>query len=74
MQAVERIILGWLVGKIIIIILIFRVSTSKNKNIDDGVKETCATLSTQVNMESTTGSKIQQYQVHEFFAFLCILS
>ena len=74
MQAVERIILGWLVGKIIIIILIFRVSTSKNKNIDDGVKQTCATLSTQVNMESTTGSKIQQYQVHEFFAFLCILS
>ena len=73
MQAVERIILGWLVGKIIII-LIFRVSTSKNKNIDDGVKETCAILSTQVNMESTTGSKIQQYQVHEFFAFLCILS
>ena len=73
MQAVERIILGWLVGKVIII-LIFRVGASKNENIDDGVKETCAMLSTQVNMKSATGSKIQQYQVHGFFAFLCIIS
>ena len=32
----------------IIIILSFRVGTSKNKNIDNGVKETSAIMSTQV--------------------------
>ena len=31
LQPVGRITLGWLVGKIIIIILSFRVGTSKNK-------------------------------------------
>ena len=38
--AVERIVSGRSVGKIIIIILSFWVSTSKNKNIDHRVKET----------------------------------
>ena len=33
-QAVWRIILGQLIGKIIIIVLSFRVRTSKNKNMD----------------------------------------
>ena len=46
------IILGWLVGKIIIIILSFRVSTSKNKNIDHWGKETCAFMSIQVTYET----------------------
>ena len=40
-QAVRRIILGWSVGKILII-LSFSVSTSKSKNIDHQVKEACA--------------------------------
>ena len=44
-RAVGRIISGQSIGKIII--LRFRVGTSKNKNIDHGVKETCAIKSTQ---------------------------
>ena len=32
------IISGWLVGKILIIILSFRIATSKNKNTDHRVK------------------------------------
>ena len=39
----QEIILGWSVGKIIII-LSFRVSTSKNNDTDQQVKETCATM------------------------------
>ena len=46
-RAVGRIIWGWLVVRIIII-LSFRVATSKNRNIDRGVKETCTSMSTQV--------------------------
>ena len=38
-------------GKITIIILSFRVGTSKNKNIDHRVKETYAIMSTQVTYE-----------------------
>ena len=42
-RAVRRIVSGQLVGKIIIIIILsFRVGTSKNINIDHQVKETCA--------------------------------
>ena len=43
-RAVRRIVSGQLVGKIIIIIIIlsFRVGTSKNINIDHQVKETRA--------------------------------
>ena len=44
-KAVERIISGRSVGKIIII-LIFSFDTSKNKNIDHRVKETLPILST----------------------------
>ena len=53
-------------GKIIIIILSFRVGTSKNKNIDHRVKETCAFMSTQVTCETGHFSVlvIQQCQVH----------
>ena len=64
---VERIILSPSIGQIIII-LSFRVDTSKNKNIDHRVKKTCAILSTQVTYETkpTTSiySMIQQCQVH----------
>ena len=47
----ERIISGRSVGKIIIIILSFRVGISKNKNIDHRSKETCTIMSTQVTYE-----------------------
>ena len=42
------------VGKIIIIIIIisFRVGTTKNKNIAHQIKETCAIMSTQVTHET----------------------
>ena len=36
----------------IIIILSFTFGTSKNKNIDHRVKETCAIISTQVTYET----------------------
>ena len=49
-RAVRRIISGWSVGKIIII-LNFRVGISNNENIGHHVKETCATMSTQVTYE-----------------------
>ena len=51
--AVGRITLGRSVGKIIIIIINLRVrnDTSKNKNIDHGVKETCAIMSKQATYE-----------------------
>ena len=48
LRAVGRIIMGWLVGKIIMIILSFRVGTSENKNSDTRVKGTCAIMATQV--------------------------
>ena len=49
---------------VMIIILSFRVGTSKNKNIDHGVEETCAIRST-LDMKSITALylEIQQYQV-----------
>ena len=64
---------GWLVNKIIII-LSFRVGTSKNKNIDELAKETWAIMSTQVTCETDHISLIviQKCQVHYFFCFLCI--
>ena len=42
---------GRSVGKIKIIMLSFRVGTSKNKNVDHRVKETYAVMSTQVTCE-----------------------
>ena len=43
---------GRSVGKIKIIMLSFRVGTSKNKNVDHRVKETYAVMSTQVTCEA----------------------
>ena len=40
--------LFWSVGEILIRMLSFRVSTSKSKNTDHPVKETCATMSIHV--------------------------
>ena len=75
-RAVERIISGRSVGKIIMI-LSFRVGTSKNTNIEHRVKETCDIMSTQVTYyeidhisllrNSTISSALN-------FCFLCILS
>ena len=50
----------------IIIILSFWVGTSKNKNIDHRVKETCAIMSTQVTCQTDHIPllAIQQCQVH----------
>ena len=50
--AVGRIISGQSLGKIIIITLSFKAGASKNKNIDHGVKVTCAIMSTQVTYET----------------------
>ena len=44
--------LGWSFGKILIIILSLRVGTSKNKNTEHCVKETCAIMSMQVIYET----------------------
>ena len=47
------------------IFLDFRVSTSKNKNADHRVKETCAIRSIQVTYETTSiYSVVQQCQMH----------
>ena len=51
-RALGGIILGRLVGKIIIRILSFRISISKNINIDHGVTQTCAIMSPQVTYET----------------------
>ena len=51
-RAVGRIISGRSVGKILIIILSFKVGTSKTKDTDHRVKETCATMSIQVTYET----------------------
>ena len=64
--------MGQLVGKIIIVILSFRVSISKNKNIDHRVKETCViSCQHKLHMKLTMSlfSVIQQCQVHEVFVF-----
>ena len=53
-RVVRRITSGRSVGQIIIIMIIlsFRVGTSKSKNVDHRVKETCAIRSTQVTYET----------------------
>ena len=58
------------VGKIII--PSFRVGTSKNKNIDHGVKETCAIMSTQVACESDHISFTSDSAMSSALIFLCI--
>ena len=75
MQAVRRIIWVQSVSKIIIIILCFRVGTSKNKNIDHGAKETCAIMSTQVTYENDHISLLQDSTISSAlnFSLSCIL-
>ena len=51
-QAVWRIILGWSVGKIMII-LSFRVNTAKNKNTDHQGKETYAMFGLPIQTENS---------------------
>ena len=53
-RAVGRIMSGHSVGKIMIIIVSFKVGTSKSKNVDHRGEETCAIMSTQVTCEKTT--------------------
>ena len=62
---------GRLIGEIIIIILRFRVGTSKNKNIDHRLKENCTICQHKLHMKRTTYlySVIQQCQVHSSFVF-----
>ena len=58
------------------IILSFRVRTSKNKNIDHGVKETCAIMSTQVTYEIDHVSLLHDSTISSalnfcFYVFCC---
>ena len=63
--------MGQSVGKIIIIILSFRVDTSKNKNIGHGVKETCAIMSTQVTYKiSHIQTRFNNIKCTNFLFFL----
>ena len=70
-----RIILGQSVSKITIIILSFRVSTSKNKNADHRVEETCAIWSIQVTYETDQISLLRDSTMSNAlnFCFLSIL-
>ena len=52
LRAVGRTCSGRSFGKIIIIILSFKVGISKYKNINHRVKETCAIMPTQVTYET----------------------
>ena len=54
----------------------FWVDTSKNKNIDHGVGETCAITSTQITCEIDHISLLQDSTISSAlnFCFLCILS
>ena len=66
---------GQSVGKILIIMLGFRVGTSKNKNADHRVKETCAIMSVQITYESHCVSLLRDSTMSNVlnFCFLCIL-
>ena len=70
--AARRIISGQLVGKIITIILSFRVSTSENKSHDHRVKETCDIRSIQVTYETNNISLLQDSTMSNVLIF-CIL-
>ena len=72
-QAVERIISGWLVGKIIILILNFRFGLSKSKNIDDGVKETCAIMLRKVTYEVNHISLLWDSTISSALDFLFVM-
>ena len=75
-QTIERIISGRSVGKIMTIILRFRVGASKNKNVDHGVKKTCAIMSTQVTYEINHIPLLSDSIISSAlnFCFICILS
>ena len=66
---------GLSVGKILIIMLGFRVGTFKNKNADHRVKETCAIMSIQVTYETPYISLLRDSAMSNAlnFCFLCIL-
>ena len=75
-MAVGRIILGWSVGQQNNNNLNFQGRhTSKNKNIDHGVKDTCAIMSTQVTYKINHVSLLQDSPISSAlnFCFLCIL-
>ena len=61
------------------IILSFRIGTSKNKNIEHGVKETCPIISTQVTYKIDHVSLLQDSTISRalnfkfFYAFCCNL-
>ena len=57
------------------VILSFRIDTSKNKNIDHGVKKTCAIMLTQVIYEIDQVSLLQDSTISSAlnFCLLCIL-
>ena len=62
----------------IIIILSFRISISKNKNIDHGVKQSCAIISTQVTYELNHISVLGHSTISSalnfcFYVFYCDL-
>ena len=64
---------GWLVGKMMIIILSFSVGASKDENIHHGVKETCAIMSTQVTYEIDHISLLQDSTILSalnFFSYI----
>ena len=61
------------------IILSFRIGTSKDKNIEHGVKETCPIMSTQVTYKIDHVSLLQDSTISSalnfkfFYAFCCNL-
>ena len=61
------------VGKIIIIILGFRVGTSKNKNIDHRFKETCAQVTYETEYISVRRHSIMSSALALNICFACIL-
>ena len=75
MLAVGRIISAHLVGKIILVILSFRIDTSKNKNNDYRVKETCTIMSTQFTYETDHLSLLRDLKMPSalIFFLLCTL-
>ena len=67
-RAVGKIMSGWSVGKIIIIIS-FRVGTFKNKNIDYGVKNTGAIMLAQVTYKIDQVSLLQDSTISSVLNF-----
>ena len=68
LRAVGRIMSGWSLGKIIIIIS-FRVGTFKNKNIDYGVKNTGAIMLAQVTYKIDHVSLLQDSTISSVLNF-----